>query len=141
MLNDRAIEVALGFELHACTDITGFGVAGHALEVARGCGLSVRLDFSSLPIYPGAVEMYRRGETTGSNPPNRDMVKDHLRIGRSLTREHEEILFDPQTSGGLLLSVPDGDAGDLVAALRAADVTDAVRVGSVAEGPPMVEIV
>jgi selenide,water dikinase len=140
-LNGPAMDSALRFELHACTDITGFGVAGHSLEVARGCRSTVRLEYASLPVYPGAFEMYRRGENTGSNPPNREMVAGDLRLRIQLPVPDDEILFDPQTSGGLLLAVPESEADDLVAALREADVTAAVRVGSVVDGPPIVEIV
>ncbi len=140
-LNGPAMEAALGFELHACTDITGFGIAGHALEVAQGSGATVRLDFSRLPVYSGAIEMYRKGVGTGSNLPNRQMVHEHLQQRVTLGRAEEQILFDPQTSGGLLLSVPEAEAEGLVSALQAAGVAPAALIGEVVEGPPALEIV
>jgi len=140
-LNGPAMETALGFDLHACTDITGFGIAGHLFEVAMGCGLTVRIEYSNLPVYPGALEMYRKGETTGSNAPNRSMVHERLEIQVKLSRVEEELLFDPQTSGGLLLSVPDSQSEELVRALEAAGVAPAVRVGEVVEGPPQLVVV
>ena len=140
-LNGQAMEVALSFDLNACTDITGFGLAGHSLEVARGSGATVRLEYGSLPVYPGTLEMYRRGETTGSNAPNRAMVAGDLRLRVDLPKIDEEILFDPQTSGGLLLSIPESQAAALLKALGAAGVTAAVRVGSVVEGPSRIEII
>ena len=140
-LNGRAMEIALGFDLHACTDITGFGIAGHLFEIAAGSGSQVRLDYSKLPIYPDALEMYRKGENTGSNLGNRAMVHDHLTIRTSLARHEEQILFDPQTSGGLLLSVPGGEADDLVSALEEAGVSVAVRVAEVVEGQPAIEVI
>lgn len=140
-LNGPAMEIALGFDLHACTDITGFGIAGHLFELAAGSGAKVRLTYSTLPVYPNALEMYRKGESTGSNLANRAMVHEHLTIRASLARHEEQILFDPQTSGGLLLSVPGDEAEDLMSALEKAGVAVAARVAEVIEGPPSIEVV
>jgi len=140
-LNGPAMEIALGFDLHACTDITGFGIAGHLFEIAAGSGAKVRLTYSTLPVYPNALEMYRKGESTGSNLANRAMVQEHLAIRTSLARHEEQILFDPQTSGGLLLSVPGNEAEDLISALDNAGVAVAARVAEVVEGPPSIEVV
>lgn len=140
-LNAAAMATALDFDLHACTDVTGFGIAGHLFEVASGSKATVRLDYSNLPVYPGAIEMYRKGEGTGSNLPNRAMVADAMTIRASLSPPEEQILFDPQTSGGLLLSVPAEDADELARALEAAGVAVAARVAEVIEGPPGLEIV
>lgn len=140
-LNGPAMEIALGFDLHACTDITGFGMAGHLFEIAEGSGAKVRLDYSALPVYPNALEMYRKGESTGSNLANRAMVHEHLTIRASLSRHEEQILFDPQTSGGLLLSVPGEEAENLISALESAGVDVAIRVAEVLEGPPSIEVV
>ncbi len=140
-LNGPAMEVALGFELHACTDITGFGIAGHLLEVALGSKARVLLKYSSLQLYPGMLDMYRKGETTGSNQENRRMTHDHMEIQASLSSVEEESLYDPQTSGGLLLSVPNSQATELLTALAAAGVSSAVRVGEVVEGSPGIVVV
>jgi len=140
-LNGPAMEIALGFDLHACTDITGFGIAGHLFEIAAGSGAKVRLTYSALPVYPNALEMYRKGESTGSNLANRAMVHEHLAIRTSLARPEEQILFDPQTSGGLLLSVPGDEAEGLMRALDNAGVAVAARVAEVVEGPPSIEVV
>ena len=140
-LNEAAIKTALGFRLHACTDVTGFGIAGHLFEIATGSQVTVRLHYSRLPVYPGAIEMYRKGEGTGSNQPNRAMVADALTLRASLSPPEEQILFDPQTSGGLLLSVPAEEADDLAGALEEAGVAVAARVAEVVEGPPALEVV
>jgi selenide,water dikinase len=140
-LNGPAMEAALAFDLHACTDITGFGIAGHALEVALGCASRVLLKYSSLPFYPGALDMYKKGESTGTNNANREMTREQIDIRVSLSSFEEELLFDPQTSGGLLLSVPDAQAGELLAALSAVGVQSAVRVGEIVEGPPGIAVV
>jgi len=134
-LNRRAAEVASAFEVHAATDVTGFGLAGHALEVARGSRVRLAFDFSALPVYPLALEMYRRGQSTGANRPNRALAAGALEVGERLTAEEHELLFDPQNSGGLLLSVPAPQADDLTAALRSEGISAATRVAEVSEDP------
>lgn len=135
-LNGPAMETALRFELHACTDITGFGILGHLLEMAVGSGTSIALHYSALPFYGGALEMYQKGESTGSNKPNRALVARHaVEMRVALASAAEELLYDPQTSGGLVLAVPEGQATQLVNALCAAGVNVAVRIGSVDKGP------
>jgi selenide,water dikinase len=139
-LNRAAIETTLRFEVHACTDITGFGFLGHALEMARGSRVRIEVSYGRLPIHPYVIDMYRRGETTGSNRANRSMVEGWWEKELKLSPAEEELLFDPQTSGGLLLSVPGAQAGDLVQRLKQAGVQDAVVIGEVlaAERPAVV---
>lgn len=139
-LNGPAMQEALKFDLHACTDITGFGILGHLLEMAHGCNSRILVRHRSLPFYPGALEMYRQGVTTGSNKGNRAMVEKHLLNSVSLSSAEEELLFDPQTSGGLLLAVPAADADDLIAALDRAGVPTAVRIGEVTDQPTCIEL-
>ena len=131
-LNKTAAEVARDFEVHAATDVTGFGLAGHALEMAEGSGVTLGIDVSSVPLMDEALDMYRRGMTTGVNAVNRQLVTDTWRFDRQLDPAGEEILVDPQTSGPLLFSVPEAQADDLVAALRDAGITAATRIGRVA---------
>lgn len=141
-LNNIAIETALNFNVHACTDITGFGILGHGLEMARGANVTIEMQYDRLPFYPNALDMYRKGETTGSNKANRQLAEGGWDASNSLTAEAEELLFDPQTSGGLLLAVPDSEADDLVAALHAAGVHAAVRIAQVvSNGRPAVKVV
>jgi selenide,water dikinase len=141
-LNRRAMETALNFEIHACTDITGFGILGHSFEMALGSGSQIALIYGRLPFYPNARQMYQKGETTGSNKANRQLVGGHWEALKSMTLAEEELLFDPQTSGGLLLSLPADRADDLITALQAAGVDTAVRVGEVSEGErPLVRVV
>jgi selenide,water dikinase len=139
-LNGAAMEVALEFDLHACTDITGFGIAGHGLEVALGCDATVMLDYHNLPFYPAALDMYKKGETTGSNPANRKLVETRLEMQISLPKAEEELIFDPQTSGGLLLSLPASQADDLIGKLSLAGVATTARIGEITAGPPSVVI-
>ncbi len=140
-LNGKAMETALAFDLHACTDITGFGIAGHGLEVALGCDAKVVLEYKKLPFYASAQDMYKKGETTGSNLANRTLTHGKMEIQTSLTRAEEQLLYDPQTSGGLLLSLPASQAGDLMAKLSAAGLSIVARIGEIVEGPASVVVV
>ncbi len=134
-LNKKAIETALNFDVHACTDITGFGIVGHSLEMAKGSHVQIKLFYENLPFYPNALSMYRRGETTGSNKANRKLAEGLFKKMRELSREEEELLFDPQTSGGLLLSIPSDKADQLITELRRAGIEAAARVGEVVATP------
>jgi selenide,water dikinase len=140
-LNSRAMEVALNFEIHACTDITGFGILGHSLEMAKGSGLQIDLIFNRLPLYPHALKMYQKGESTGSNKANRRLAEGFWKATASIAFEEEELLFDPQTSGGLLLAVPAGQCDDLLTGLKAAGIEAAAHVGEVVESQkPLVRV-
>lgn len=140
-LNADAMQIALAFGVHACTDVTGFGIAGHLLEVAKGSGAKALLTYSDLPLYSGSLDMYAKGETTGSNSQNRKMCVGHLQIDTDLTETEEEILYDPQTSGGLLLCIPADQVDQLLGELSRAGVEHAVRVGEIVEGEPGVVVV
>jgi selenide,water dikinase len=136
------MEAALQFDLHACTDITGFGILGHLLEVAHGCDARVVMHYASLLFYNDALNMYKKGETTGSNKPNRAMVHKHnLNIKVSLSSEEEELLYDPQTSGGLLLAVPGSQANDLMASLAEVGVPTAANIGEILAEPVGIDVV
>jgi selenide,water dikinase len=141
LLNNTAMETALNFDLHAATDVTGFGIAGHMLEMAVGSGEKVILYYDKLPLYNDALMMYQKGVTTKSNPANRKLVADKMTIKNSLTSYAEELLYDPQTSGGLLLAVPEIQAEKLIAALKAAGVDTAIQVGHIEEGPTGITVV
>ncbi len=130
-LNRTAAEVAQRFEVHAATDITGFGLAGHALEMAEGSGMTLAIEVDSVPLMDQALEMYQRGVTTGVNTVNRRLVASKWHFERPLETAWEEILVDPQTSGALLVSVPEDQADDLVTALMEAGIADARRIGRV----------
>lgn len=133
-LNGKAMEIALQFDLHAATDVTGFGILGHSMEMAYGSGCEVHIKFDALPVYPHVAEMYGRGETTGSNKANQQMVESNrLEVQRDLSSVDIGILYDPQTSGGLLLSLPADQAESLIRTLHLAGVSCAVKIGEVTE--------
>ena len=130
-LNRTAIEVALEFDMHACTDVTGFGILGHTLELARGNNVRIELIYENLPFYPSALQMYEKGETTGSNKANRRLAEGAWELSTQRSVVEQDLLFDPQTSGGLLLVLPDAQADDLIASLKNEGIEAAVRVGEV----------
>jgi selenide,water dikinase len=133
-LNRKAAETAADFEIHAATDVTGFGLAGHALEMARGAGLSFQVEWDRIPFFAGALAMYARGMSTGSNETNEELASPYLDFQRALDKPERSLMFDPQTNGGLLFSIPGDRAGDFVAALEGAGIEEASAIGTVA-GP------
>ena len=130
-LNKKPIDLAGDYQVHACTDVTGFGIVGHSLEMAQGSGVQIDLLYGELPFYPNALQMYQKGETTGSNLGNRKLSEGCLKIDANLRVEQEELLFDPQTSGGLLMSLPSSQAEELVNALKNAGIEAAAQIGNV----------
>jgi len=139
-LNKGALEAALKYDVHGLTDITGFGFAGHALEMAVHSGVRMNISFPSLPVYEGAVEMYAAGVTTGTNEGNRRICGGRLEVQGSLRREQKEILVDPQTSGGLLISLPAEQSKDLLRDLHAAGLSQASLIGSTESGSPAIVV-
>ena len=99
-LNAKAREAALRFAVHACTDITGFGILGHSVEMARGGGVRIELDSRSLPLHPNAVEMYRKGVTTGSNSANRKAVEGFWDVKLKLASAEENCFSTPRPPAG-----------------------------------------
>lgn len=130
-LNKGAAEVMHGFEIHAATDVTGFGLAGHALEMAKASETTLRIEVPSLPIMDQALAMYRKGMTTGTNAFNQQLVAKHTRFDGQWPQWHQQILFDPQTSGGLLVALPADQGEALVKALQGIPTPAANIIGRV----------
>jgi len=130
-LNRKAAEVAADFEVHAATDITGFGLAGHCYEMVKGSQVTMEFSMDRIPIMTEALEMYKQGVTTGVNNYNRELVAGAIRFEKDLPPWHKEIVYDPQTSGGLLVAVPESQAESLLKALLSAGVRWAAIVGQV----------
>ena len=131
-LNKTAAEVLRAHAPNAVTDVTGFGVASHAFEMAKGSGAQLNIDLDALPIMAESLEMYKRGMTTGSNDFNRRLVSASSVFKRNLPAWHEQIVFDPQTSGGLLAAVPESSAPSAIEALHRAGIPNARIIGRVA---------
>ncbi len=105
-LNDKARDAAIAAEANAMTDVTGFGFAGHAYEMAEGSGVTLRIDLAQLPAFPGIEELILGKFFTRATKSNREYVTHALRFEREPDPVRVELLFDAQTSGGLLISVP-----------------------------------
>jgi selenide,water dikinase len=141
-LNAKAAEVAASgkFTVHAATDITGFGLIGHGREMAAGSGVSLRIDSAKVPLLPGALDCVRAGFIPGGLNANRDFAECMVGYEETVPQELRTILFDPQTAGGLFLSVAGQDAAALTDALFAAGV-QAARIGEVLPpGKPLIHI-
>ncbi len=132
-LNRAASETlqTLGDAVHAVTDVTGYGLAGHSWEMAQRSGVRLVVETRSLPTYPGALDAAIAGTRTGGDPRNRDYLAGHL--DSSAAAEHEALCFDPQTSGGLLAAV----APEAVTALVNAGWW---QIGTVASGEARLEL-
>jgi selenide,water dikinase len=131
-LNKGAAEIiaAGSFGVHSLTDITGFGLLGHTREMASGSGLSVRLRASQVPLLPGAMECVRSGYVPGGLKSNRQFAESCVQADPGVPQDLLTLLYDPQTAGGLLISVAAVDAGPLAAALQAAGI-DVAEIGEI----------
>jgi selenide,water dikinase len=132
-LNRHASHLAQRFEAHACTDITGFGILGHGLEMASASQVMFRLYFAEIPLLPGARLYSEREMYPGGLERNRDFVLPHVHFADSIDAANRGILFEPETSGGLLIALEPGQARSYVAQAEI-DGIDAHIIGEVADG-------
>ncbi len=121
--------------VHAVTDVTGFGLAGHALEMARGAGLGIEIDTPALPLLVGVEALARAGVRTGASSRNMDSYGESLDIPHGFPSHRLDILTDPQTSGGLLIAVAADRAGAVLALTHKGGFDQAAVIGRVVEGP------
>jgi selenide,water dikinase len=129
-------EILRPFEPHAVTDVTGFGLLGHAFETADRSGVRIALEAGSLPVLAGALDVARAGERTGGDRRNREFAAQHVKVD-GVADELVTLAWDPQTSGGLLVCLPADRAAVLQASFEAADVF-LRRIGRVEEGSGVV---
>jgi selenide,water dikinase len=134
-LNRDAARLALENGARAATDVTGFGLAGHAWNLARESRLRLELRFDALPVHAGFFELVRAGVSTGCTPRNSSHAAPHVELRHPLAGEQAELLYDPQTSGGLLVAVPPERAAAYLAALLATGHR-AAEVGTALDGSP-----
>jgi selenide, water dikinase len=133
MLNREAAEALRPFEPSAVTDVTGFGLLGHAHETASRSGVRIVLDGSALPPIAGALDVAQAGERTGGDRRNREFAGDHVEVADGVADDVIALAWDPQTSGGLLISLPNDRGAVLQATFDAAGLFLA-RIGRVEEG-------
>jgi len=127
-LNSRACEEMLRLDAHSCTDITGFGLIGHAREMAAASRTTLEIEVVSLRFLPGAVDYARQGAVPAGLRNNREFASCAVEVVNAPATEIEDLLYDPQTSGGLLIALPENDAAELEHSFA-----DAYRIGRVAE--------
>lgn len=113
-----AAEAMREFDVKGATDVTGFALLGHAWELARASQVTIEIDSSRLPLLPGALDLARAGLLTSGDKTNREYVGDDIEIAESVSTEMGNLLYDPQTAGGLLISIPAERANALLARLR-----------------------
>jgi selenide,water dikinase len=125
---------------HAATDVTGFALLGHAWEVARASGVTLEIESARVPLIPGALELAAAGMLTSGDKSNRDYVGEDVTIGEGVGKELASLLFDPQTAGGLLISLAAESAEELLKRLRE-NYPDAAVIGRVRERGPHLLVV
>jgi len=133
-LNKAAAEVMQEVGANACTDITGFGLMGHLLEMMNGSGTSAVLDYDKVPFLSGAMEYAVSGVIPGGTNDNYAYTAPHVRYDSRISKVKQLLINDAQTSGGLLISVNENKAEDLIARLRAKNVESATIIGRVSAG-------
>jgi len=134
-LNREAAGVMSTFDVAACTDVTGFGLLGHLAEMVCGSGLSARVISGRVPVIPEALEFAAMGLVPAGAHKNREFREAMISADGTVSRALQDVLFDPQTSGGLLICVNDAQADDLVTALRDAGCEDAAWIAEIEDDP------
>jgi selenide,water dikinase len=123
------------FGAHACTDITGFGFIGHALEMAAASQVGMVVQSKAVPVFPDAMEYAKLGLIPGGAYSNRDFFSCRVEVHSSVLALLVDLFYDPQTSGGLLISLPSGEAEELVATLKKEKNIDSSIVGQIVKEP------
>lgn len=130
-LNKNAAEIMLEYNVNACTDVTGFGLAGHLFEMMEGDCLSIELDSSSIPVFAGVENYAETGLIPGGLYRNRKYVSERCSFDEKVKPVYRDIIFDPQTSGGLLISLPENDAIKLLDNLKINGISISSIIGRV----------
>ena len=131
--NRVASEIGKKYTIHACTDITGFSLAGHSHEMASGSSVSIVLDSQNIPLFTDVIEAAEMGIVPAATYGNRKAMNEFVYLGESLKPVWSDICFDPQTSGGLLFAVPADEADCFCRELRLHNVDQACIIGEVIE--------
>jgi selenide, water dikinase len=127
-------------EVHALTDVTGFGLLGHLLEIAKGSQAAARLRWDAVPLLPGALEFAREGIVTGASGRNWTGYGAKVKLGSRMGEAEKAVLTDPQTSGGLLVSCAPGATGRVLEIFRSEGFAQAAVIGEITEGTPEVVV-
>jgi len=130
-LNRYAAEAMMAHGVKAATDVTGFGLFGHAAEVARASDVTLRFRLGDIPLFPGAVQYSKEGFLPGGSIKNKEYLEGDVAIDPGIPEEVSDLLFDAQTSGGMLVCAPKGEAGALLEEIRSGGDPEAMEVGEV----------
>ncbi len=141
LLNKVGAELAADSDVHAITDVTGFGVLGHAAELARGSKTSVEIDCGKVSYLSAARELAQAGHVTGASHRNWASYDANIKLPGNLPEWQQHLLTDPQTSGGLLVTCAAGSAERILGQIKAAGYPAASIIGRVEAGPPEVRVV
>ena len=128
MLNKKAAEVLQNFNPNAVTDVTGFGLIGHLLEMCKNSDITAKINFSDIKLLPGAFELASNGTVPGGSKRNLEYSEKFVEFNNSLSEIQKLLVCDAQTSGGLLISLPDNEADDYIKALGS---SSASKIGSI----------
>jgi selenide,water dikinase len=134
-LNRDAARIISNFNVSACTDVTGFGLLGHLAEMVDGSGMSVRVFSDQVPLLEEALEFASVGLIPAGAHKNREFREPMIDFAENVARSRQDILVDPQTSGGLLIAVEGYQGDELVGALKDAGIHDAAQIGEIHKGP------
>jgi selenide,water dikinase len=134
-LNRKASELMMTVDVHACTDVTGFGLLGHACEMIEGTDVGMIIHPEAVPYFPEAKEYAETGMVPGGTTRNRDFRIKMVEIDKNVSKVMVDILFDPQTSGGLLMAVPAPEAEPLLKKMHRAGIVAAALIGEVVAKP------
>ncbi len=134
-LNRDAASIIQDFDISACTDITGFGLLGHIAEMVSGSGKSVRICSVDVPVITGALDFASIGLIPAGAYKNREFRGNMIIFSKTVPRALQDVLFDPQTSGGLLVSVINNQSEALLDALKKAGIHDAAKIGEIIRDP------
>jgi len=140
-LNTPGTELGRLDSVHAMTDVTGFGLLGHGLELARGSRLTARIRFDDLPLLPGAAELAQAGYVTGASGRNWDSYGGGVELFPGCTAWQQALLTDPQTSGGLLVACTPESVTEVLAVFRRHGFGQAAIIGSLLDGPALAQVV
>lgn len=140
-LNGKSAAVARRVGINACTDITGFGLLGHAWEMARASGVQIEISLREVPVLEGARELGTQGYIAGGNWANLEYMKDKTVFAQAVEAIDKHILADPITSGGLIFAVKQERATQLLDGLHEAGITGAKLIGKAAPGEPVVKVI
>jgi len=134
-LNRDAARIMADFDISACTDVTGFGLLGHLAEMVKGSGCSVRLASAQVPVISEALDFANMGLIPAGAYRNREFCEQLIVFAETVPRTLQDLLFDPQTSGGLLISVSKVHSTALVSSLKAGGIADAAPIGDIVDDP------